>query len=118
MGLDKIKCFNCQQYGHLERDCPGKTYAAEINDTRPQHCGICDPRTRLVTIDLAAGTVRRCPDCHPSARKTLPQHRRCPQCQVIAYSWDTSPCGMHEGPQTPDRRLPAGRIREITGSNS
>jgi hypothetical protein len=37
---------------------------------------------------------------------------------VLAYSWDNNPCGMHEGPQTPDRRLPANRIREITGSNS
>jgi len=118
MGLDNIKCFRCQEYGHLERDCPQITYAAELDSGKPPWCGICDSRTRLVTIDLQHGTVRRCRNCHPQRGKPLAQHHRCPECKAIVYNWDSNPCGSHLTPAAPDKRLPIERIREITGSNS
>ena len=108
------KCFGCGADGYVQSDCP--YCAADADSGKPPWCGICDRRTRLVTTDLQTGTLQRCRQCHPHRHKTLTQHRRCPECKTLAYSWDANPCGMHEGPQTPDRRLPAGRIREITGS--
>jgi hypothetical protein len=109
------RCFGCGAEGYVQSECP---YCADVTDKRPTHCGICDPRTRLLTVDLAAGTVKRCPDCHPTPHKVLPQHKRCGNCKMTVYEWDTQACGMHESPVAPDRRLPAERINEIVGSNS
>jgi len=105
-----VKCFGCGAEGYIQSDCP---YCADVTDKRPAHCGICDPRTRLLTIDLERGTVRKCPDCHPSPRKPLTQHKRCQQCKITVYAWDTAPCGSHQGPAVPDRRLSIDAIHEI-----
>jgi hypothetical protein len=107
-------CFACGGQGHIAAECDNLD---EI-DKRPTWCGICDRRTRLVTIDLEHGTTRRCHDCHPSPCKPLTQHRRCGACRMTVYAWDTSPCGKHESPAAPDRRLPIDAIREIERSNS
>lgn len=109
-----VNCFTCGDTGHLAAQCRN----TEVLDTRPRWCGICDPRTRLVTIDLQAGTVRKCRDCHPAPAKPAVQHKRCGNCQMTVYAWDTNPCGQHLSPAAPDRRLPLDAIHEITGSNS
>lgn len=64
-------CFECGTSGHIAADCPN----AEASDNRPPWCGICDRRTRLVTVDRELGTVRRCPSCHPLRLKPLAQHK-------------------------------------------
>jgi hypothetical protein len=44
-------------------DPPGKP------QPRPTWCGRCDPTTRKVLDDNGLPSPRRCPDCHPLARK-------------------------------------------------
>lgn len=107
-------CFTCGTPGHIAAECP----QSEVLDTRPTWCGICDPRTRLLTVSLEKGTVMKCPECHPSPRKPPAQHKRCPACKMTVYAWDTSPCGMHESPVAPDRRLSLDEIHAIERSNS
>lgn len=89
-------CFTCGVQGHISADCPNN----EVLDTRPPWCGICDRRTRLVTIDLDNGTVQKCRTCHPTPNKPLAQHRRCPSCKIIVFEWDGNQCGHHESPVT------------------
>ena len=91
-----MACFECGQDGHWAESCPN----TEVLDTRPTWCGICDRRTRLVTIDLERGTVEKCRNCHPAPNKPLAQHRRCPSCHVTVYAWDTGECGSHDAPST------------------
>jgi len=110
------KCFGCGADGYIESECPYCRAAAA--DTRPPWCGICDQRTRQLWLTSDGTSVQRCPRCHPASRKPLAQHRRCPECKTITYSWDSNPCGSHLAPAAPDKRLPIERIREITGSNS
>lgn len=110
-----IKCFGCGAEGYVKAECP---YCADVTDTRPSWCGICDIRTRLVTVDAESGTVKRCPECHPSPRKPLAQHKRCPACKMVVYAWDTGQCGSHESPVAPDRRLPIEQIHEIERANA
>ena len=110
-----VVCFKCQETGHIADYCP---YEEELTDNKPAWCGICDRRTRLVTVDRENGTCKRCPDCHPSPRKPLAQHRRCPQCKMTIYQWDNETCGSHLSPVAPDRRRNREHIDEIIGSNS
>ncbi len=86
------KCWDCGETGHVVADCPNR--AAAGTDGRPPWCGICDEHTRLMGID----EMHRCPVCHPLGRKQLRQHRKCPQCHVTVYEWDTAPCGRHASP--------------------
>lgn len=108
------KCFGCGTEGYVQSECP---YCADANDTRPTHCGICDPRTRLVTINIELGTVKKCPDCHPNA-KLPPQFKRCTGCRMTIYAWDTNPCGNHESPVAVDKRPDREHIDRIVGTNS
>jgi hypothetical protein len=107
-------CYGCGEKGHIESECP---YAAELAaDGKPPWCGICDRRSRL--IGAPGGQPARCTQCHPSRRKQLAQHRRCPTCHVVVYEWDNSECGHHEMPGATDKRPEREHIDEIVGSNS
>lgn len=101
MGLEYVKCFQCQEYGHLARDCPSVKFAAELgtDDSRPLWCGHCDQRTRLLYDDDSA---RRCPECHPE--KDLPPQFRICKCGNAVYRWDRTECGSH---QPVGKQLPA-----------
>lgn len=102
-------CFTCGDKGHISADCPNNDQL----DTRPTWCGMCDRRTRHIGINADLTIMARCPNCHPSPRKPMPQHRRCSACKMIVYSWDTAGCGQHESPVAPDRRLPLDEIHRI-----
>lgn len=98
MAFENVKCFGCQQYGHLERDCPEKTYAAEIGDgDKPPWCNECDRNSRLVYfIRDGAIAARRCQVCHPSGHLLAVQFRRCKPCKAVVYIWDNqTECGSH-----------------------
>lgn len=99
MGLANVKCFGCQQYGHLERDCPEKTYASELGGgDKPPWCGQCDRETRLTLVRLdGCDTARRCVTCHPSGHLLSAQFKRCGKCKAVIYEWDMrSECGRHQ----------------------
>jgi hypothetical protein len=97
MDLASIRCFGCQQFGHLERDCPKKNHAADPDDdNETPWCGECDRRTRLHMVRRDdRDAVTRC-QCHPAGR--LPaQFKRCGECKAVIYEWDrNSECGSHE----------------------
>lgn len=107
------RCFGCGAEGYVQSECP---YCADVTDKRPCWCGICDQRTRLRWLNADGTLVQRCPDCHPTPSKLLPQHRRCTNCKMIVYAWDTGECGKHESPVAQDRRLPIEQIHEIEAS--
>ena len=109
------RCRGCGAQGYVESECP---YCADVTDPRPPWCGKCDRRTRQIWLNAEGTRVQRCPDCHPQPRKSLAQHKRCPNCKMVIYDWDTGQCGEHESPVAPDRRLPIEQIHEIMGSNS
>jgi len=108
MGLENVKCFGCQQYGHLERDCPEKAYAAELGDGKPPWCGQCDTETRLQYVQTADGLkARRCVTCHPQSHSLPVQFARCKSCGSLVYQWDKrSECAQHK---------PIGKQLEYTG---
>ncbi|MDR3547936.1 MAG: reverse transcriptase domain-containing protein [Candidatus Pacebacteria bacterium] len=35
---DKVKCFKCQQFGHIKKECPSKTSKQGSNSKRCAHC--------------------------------------------------------------------------------
>lgn len=99
MSLANVKCFGCQNYGHLERDCPDKSFAAELGDgDKPPWCGMCDRVTRLVAIVRDGRELaRRCETCHPSSHLLAAQFKRCGTCRAVIYEWDLrSECGTHQ----------------------
>jgi hypothetical protein len=97
MGLESIKCFECQEYGHLAKDCPGLLYAVDLKDTKPLWCGQCDDQTRLVYfIRDGIETARKCKNCNP--KPGLPvTYSRCATCRHAVYAWDKrTPCDQHK----------------------
>src|SRR5215469_10435751 len=87
------KCFGCGTEGYIQSECP--YCAADASTNKPPWCGKCDRITRQIWLNAGGTRVQRCPDCHPRRHHTLAQHRRCPECKVLAYVWDSNPCGMH-----------------------
>lgn len=98
MAYDYVKCFGCGNYGHIERGCPEKTYAAELGDDKPPWCQQCERETRLVYLRLdGRDAARRCTTCHPSGHLLTAQFKRCKTCKAVIYQWDLrSECGKHE----------------------
>jgi ribosome-binding protein aMBF1 (putative translation factor) len=113
MAFNSGNCFSCGDTGHIAAECPN----SEALDTRPAWCGICDRRTRLVTINIDTGAVKRCPECHPNRRKHVAQLHRCNACKCLVYEWDNARCGHHEMPGVTDKRPGREHIEEIVGSN-
>lgn len=85
------RCFDCGDTGHMAYNCPNR---AAINDGRPIWCGTCDEHSRHVQADATGDAMKRC-HCHPGSHKMLPQHRRCPSCRTVVYTWNTSGCDGH-----------------------
>lgn len=104
-------CWDCGEPGHISGDCPNKGFTASA-DGKPLWCGICDERTRLIGLDV----VTRCPQCHPLARHSLKQHRKCPRCHMTVHQWDEEQCGSHSAPAAADKRPDSEHIRETTGT--
>lgn len=83
-----MRCFNCQQDGHVASQCTWQADLADPAGRDTPWCGYCDPRTRqLATAD---DRVARCPECHPLRSKMLAQHKRCPHCHKVIVIWDTA----------------------------
>jgi len=103
MGLENVKCFNCQEYGHLAKDCKTKfyeqEYAAEHGDGKPPWCQQphCDRETRLVYQQTDNGLkAHRCYQCHPQSQTLPEQFGKCRTCRTVVYKWDLrSECGKH-----------------------
>ena len=95
--FDDRRCFNCGESGHLSSSCPSRQGSAEGIE-RPEWCGYCDVRTRLIDH---GSYVERCQVCWAWPAKgtypqqQLPQHQRCGGCRRIIYSWDEAPCDRH-----------------------
>ena len=104
----EMTCHGCGATGHFESECPNAGIDAM---GKPPWCGICDERTRHVS--LGESLVGRCTACHPLRGKQLRQHRKCPSCHMTVYEHDNSPCGQHSGPTATDRRLDREHIEHI-----
>ena len=100
MGLENVKCFDCNEYGHLSKDCPLKNFAEELGDGKPPWCSreICDRETRLIYTGTGDGLkASRCPVCHPQSHMLPAQFARCRSCGHVVYQWDRrSECGKHQ----------------------
>jgi len=87
-------CRACGDEGHFARSCPN----LEVLDARPTWCGRaeCDPDTRQISLNAEGTLVKRCPDCHETPSKPLPQHARCGRCKATIYKWDSrTGCDSH-----------------------
>ena len=106
MDLSSVKCFGCQQFGHLERDCPNRNSAAAADSGKPPWCRQCDQRTRMITIRRDGRDVAvRC-HCHPAGHLPV-QFRRCGECKAVVYEWDgNSECGSHLPVSKPREYIP------------
>lgn len=108
-----MKCFSCGDDGHIAPNCPNVELAG---DGRPPWCGICDERTRL--IGVPGGMLSRCQECHPLARESLKQFRRCPSCKQLVYAYDSAPCGSHATRDSADRKPERREIDAIVARES
>lgn len=94
-------CFRCGQTGHLRAQCPqdSPAPAPTSQSDRPDWCGECDRRTRLIDH---GDRMQRCPRCWAWPAKgtypgqLLPQHKRCGGCNQVIFTWDQMPCGKHQ----------------------
>ena len=108
MSKASFSCFTCGDVGHIAAECPR---AGDAGTRNPPWCGICDERTRHVS--LGESLVGRCTVCHPLRAKQLKQHRKCPSCHMTVYEHDNAPCGQHSGPTATDKRLDREHIEHI-----
>ena len=91
-------CHTCGTKGHFASECANEGIDG---NGKPPWCGICDERTRHVSLgDMEA----RCTVCHPLRRQHLRQFRGCPSCKALVYENDHNPCGSHAGRDMKDRR--------------
>lgn len=89
-----VTCFKCGQQGHVASACQWQKELTE--DGRPDWCGTCDRRTRLVLVTTDQGEkAARC-DCHPLGGKMPRQFTRCPGCRTAIYVWDNNDCDRHQ----------------------
>jgi hypothetical protein len=93
-------CFRCGEDEHIARDCPHGKDAAKTPPNAARGvpvpwCSWCDETTRLVDLGYA---MQRCTDCHPLRFQSLPQSRKCPNCNATVYEWDH---GCHSRPGEP-----------------
>ena len=58
--------------------------SGELNNGKPEWCGQCDKRTRLIDRD---GILHRC-RCNPGSHLQLAQYRTCPVCLTPVYEWE------------------------------
>lgn len=71
----EVQRKGARNVGAVIRSMPGAEAADLARDARracyrkPEWCGTCDERTRLV--DLPDGTAGRCPECHPASHRHL-----------------------------------------------
>jgi hypothetical protein len=108
MAFENVKCFGCQQFGHVERDCPNRNTASETGDgDKPPWCRECDRRTRIRTVRRDGRDIAvRC-RCHPSGHLMAGQFRRCGECKAVIYEWDmNSECGSHLPVSKPREYIP------------
>ena len=110
MAYESVRCFSCQQYGHIERECPDRNSATETGDGKPPWCGECDRRTRMLTMRRDGRDVAiRC-RCNPNGHLMAGQFKRCPECKAVIYEWDrNSECGKH---------VPASQPREYISTTA
>ena len=77
-----------------------ETRSGEFHDGKPEWCGQCDKRTRLID---RSGMPQRCA-CHPKSHLQLAQFKTCRKCGAPVYEWEM--------------RAHLADIHAITGSNS
>jgi hypothetical protein len=77
--------------------CPARFALPADKPPKPDWCGECDQRTRLIEGMRHGQTVMwRCVRCHPLAHKSFSQHKKCGGCAEWTYQWDHMACEHHQ----------------------